>query len=80
MSTVLLSGSWGGPFPLLLGRPASVSFSVDDQDAFLEVAGQVPTGSSWRGALDAVRPDGSTVRLDVACARLRRDGFLAGLV
>jgi len=44
MSTVPLSGSWGGPFPLLLGRPASVSFSVDDQDAFLEVAGQVLTG------------------------------------
>ena len=65
----------------LLGRPLSQAvLSEDDQDAFREVAGQVLSGLTWSGELDAVRADGATVPVEVTCAPLRRAGAVTGLV
>jgi PAS domain S-box-containing protein len=55
-------------------------FAEDHQDAFREVSDQVVTGRAWVGELDAVRADGSTLRTEVTCAPLRRDGEVVGLV
>src|SRR3954470_1475971 len=64
---------------LLQRRLAEAVFSGDHQDAFREVSGQVLTGVSWLGELDAVRADGSIAQVEVTCAPLRREGEVVGL-
>ena len=65
---------------LLRHRVSQAVLSEDHQDAFREVSEQVLTGLPWVGELDAVRSDGSTVRVEVTCAPVRRDGDVVGLV
>src|SRR4051794_8972447 len=66
---------------LLLGRqlPQAV-FSTGHEEAFREISGQVLSGVSWRGELDAVRADDLVVRVEVTCAPLRRHGEVTGIV
>jgi PAS domain S-box-containing protein len=66
---------------VLAGRPiADAVFRESDRDAFREAARQVLAGGSWLGELDVARPDGSTVRTEVACAPVRRAGVTSGLL
>jgi PAS domain S-box-containing protein len=59
---------------------AEAVFSSDDQAPFREAFGQVLAGVTWLGELDVVRSDGTTFRVEVSCAPVRRDGVAAGLL
>ncbi len=52
----------------------------EGRDGFAEIVDQALTGVAWSGRLEVRRVDGTVHPADVACAPLRRDGGVVGVV
>ncbi len=66
---------------LIHGRAVrGVLFDESSQDAFREVAERVVAGQAWRGELEVVDRDGSTVPVEVGCAPVRNGEQVIALI